>query len=140
MGSLSEDGRAAGAVHSLGYHLVWCPKYRRPVLGGRVADRLRELIAAKCVERGWSVEALEVMPEHVHLFTRCGPDASPARLAHQLKGATSRALRTAFPHLRLRLSTPWSKSWFVASVGRVVAATIRRYIAEQTTRPTMGAP
>ena len=140
MGSLSEYGRTAGAVRSLGYHLVWCPKYRRPTLGGRVADRLRELIAAKCVEQGWSVEALEVMPDHVHLFARCGPDAFPARLAHQLKGATSRVLRAEFPHLRSRLPTLWSKSYFVASIGRVSEATIRRYIAEQPTRPTKGAP
>ncbi|WP_431900104.1 transposase [Nonomuraea sp. bgisy101] len=25
-----------GAAYDLGYHVVWCPKYRRPVLGGRV--------------------------------------------------------------------------------------------------------
>jgi putative transposase len=136
MGSLSEYGRTAEAVHSPGYHLVWCPRYRRPVLGGRVPDRLRELTAANGVEQGWSVEALEVMPD---LFTRCGPDASPTRLAHQLKGATSRALPAAFRHLRSRLPTLWSKSWFVASVGRVAAATIRRHIAEPTTRPTTGA-
>jgi putative transposase len=140
MGSLSEYGRTAGAVHSLGYHLVWCPKYRRPVLGGRVAVRLRELIAAKCAEQGWSVQALEVLPDHVHLVARCGPDASPARLAHQLRGATSRALRSEFPHLRARLPTLWSKSYFVASVGRVSETTIGRYIAEQTTRPTKGVP
>jgi putative transposase len=140
MGSLSEYGRTAGAVHSLGYHLVWCPKYRRPVLVGRVAERLGELIGAKCAELGWTVEALEVMPDHVHLFARCGPDASPARLAHQLKGATSRALRAEFGHLRSRLPTLWSRSYLVASVGRVSEATIRRYIAEQTTRPTKGMP
>ena len=48
--------------------MVWCPKYRRPVLVGRVAERLRELLGAKCAEHGWTVEALEVMPDHVHLF------------------------------------------------------------------------
>ncbi|MEO3778338.1 transposase, partial [Micromonospora sp. B11E3] len=33
-----------GAAYSLGYHVVWCPKYRRPVLVGPVAERLRDLI------------------------------------------------------------------------------------------------
>nr|WP_326646962.1 MULTISPECIES: transposase [unclassified Streptosporangium] len=28
-----------GAAYDLGYHVVWCPKYRRPVLGGRVKTR-----------------------------------------------------------------------------------------------------
>jgi putative transposase len=49
-------------------------------------------------------------------------------------------LRGEFPHLRSRLPTLWSKSYFVASVGRVSAATIRRYVEEQTTRPEKGRP
>ena len=140
MVSLRGYGRTAGAVHSIGLHLVWCPKYRRPVLGGRVAERLRGLIKAKCAERGWTVEALEVMPDHVHLFVGTGPDASPALVAHQCKGFTSRVLRAEFPHLRSRLPTLWSKSYLVASVGRVSEAAIGRYIAEQTTRPEKGRP
>jgi putative transposase len=140
MASLGEYGRTSGAVHSIGFHLVWCSKYRRPVLGGRVADRLRSLIRAKCAERGWTVEAMEVMPDHVQLIVRTGPDASPALVAHQCKGFTSRVLRGEFPHLRSRLPTLWSKSYLVASVGRVSETTIRGYVAEQTTRPEKGKP
>jgi putative transposase len=139
MASLRGNGRTSGAVHRVGLHLVWCPKYRRPVLSGRVADRLRSLIQAICAERGWTVQALAVMPDHVHLVVSTGPDASPALVAHQCKGFTSRVLRAEFPHVRSRLPTLWSKSYFVASVGHVSAATIRRYIAEPT-RPEKGKP
>jgi putative transposase len=140
MASFGEYGRTAGAVHSLGLHLVWCPKYRRPVLEGRVAGRLRSLIEEKCAERGWTVEILEIMPDHVQLIVRTSPDASPALVAHQCKGFTSRVLRAEFPHLRSRLPTLWSRSYLAASVGRMSEATIRRYIAEQTTRPEKGRP
>jgi putative transposase len=57
-----------------------------------------------------------------------------------MQGLTSRVLRAEFPHLRSRLPTLWSKSYLVASVGRLPTATIRRYIAEQTTRPEKGKP
>jgi putative transposase len=140
MAPFSEYGRTAGAVHSIGWHLVWCPKYRRPVLEGRVAARLRSLIETKCAERGWTVQALGILPDHVQLFVRTGPDASPALVAHQCKGFTSRVLRREFPHLRSRLPTLWSKSYLATSVGRVSEATIGRYIAEQTTRPERGRP
>jgi len=140
MGSFSEHGRTAGAVHSIGWHIVWCPEYRKRVLVGEVADRLRALLGAKAADRGWTVEALEVMPGHVRLFVRTGPDASAALVAHQLKGFSSRVLRGEFPHLRSRVPTLWSKSYFVASVGRVSEAAIGRYIAAQRTRPTKGAP
>jgi putative transposase len=140
MASLRGYGRTAGAVHRIGLHLVWCSKYRRPVLEGRVADRLRSLIEAKCAERGWTVRALEILPDQVQLLVRTGPDASPALVAHQCKGFTSRVLRAEFPHLRSRLPTLWSKSYLAASVGRVSQAAIGRYIAEQTTRPEKGRP
>lgn len=140
MGSLSTYERTDGAVHSLGYHVVWCPKYRKPVLVDAVADRLRELLEAKAGERGWMIEALEIMPDHVHVFVRCPPAVPPSRIANQFKGFTSRVLRSEFRHLRSRLPTLWSKSFFVASVGRVSEDAIRRYIDEQSTRPIKGQP
>ena len=37
--------RNAGATFSLKYHLVFCPKYRRPVLVPPFDARLKEIIA-----------------------------------------------------------------------------------------------
>ncbi|MFZ2270605.1 MAG: transposase, partial [Trichococcus flocculiformis] len=41
-------------IYSCTYHVVWCPKYRRKVLVGPVAARLKELIVETCT--GLSVE------------------------------------------------------------------------------------
>ncbi|WP_433380502.1 IS200/IS605 family transposase [Streptosporangium sp. CA-115845] len=123
-----------GAAYDLGYHVVWCPKYRRPVLGGRVKDRLEELIHAKADEHGWQIVALEVMPDHVHLFVRPHPKNSPSYVANQFKGFTSHHLRAEFPHLRSQLPTLWSRSYFAATVGAVSAETVRRYIETQYER------
>lgn len=126
---------STGGVYDLGYHVVWCPKYRRPVLVDAVAARCAELIAEKAAEKGWQVIACEVMPDHVHLFVKTHPVDSPSHIANQFKGLTSRVLRGKFPHLRSRLPTLWSRSYFVASVGAVSAATVQRYIDTQYERP-----
>jgi putative transposase len=126
---------SAGAVYDLGLHIVWCPKYRRGVLGGRVAERLRELIEQKATENGWRIVACEIMPDHVHLLVKTGPKDSPSHVANQFKRYTSRVLREEFPHLRSRLPTLWSKSYFAATVGAVSAATVQRYIDTQYERP-----
>jgi REP element-mobilizing transposase RayT len=42
--------RNAGAVFSLKYHLVFCPKYRKAVLLGPVAERLKVLLATKATK------------------------------------------------------------------------------------------
>lgn len=52
--------RTPGGVCSLGLHLVWCPKYRRRVLGGRVALRCGELLDQVAAEHGWEIVAKEV--------------------------------------------------------------------------------
>ncbi|MFG2758531.1 IS200/IS605 family transposase [Streptomyces wuyuanensis] len=127
--------RFSGGVYDLGLHVVWCPKYRRPVLGGRVAERLDELIRQKADERGWEIIALEVMPDHVHLFVKHDPKSSASYVANQFKGFTSRVLREEFPHLKSRMPTLWSSSYFAASVGAVSAATVEKYINTQWERP-----
>lgn len=124
----------AGAVYSLKYHLVWCPKYRRPVLTNAVAERLKALLADKATELGATLHALEVMPDHVHLFVESDPTRAPAHLAAQFKGFTSHVLRREFPHLRSRLPTLWSRSYFVVSDGVLNQDCMVTYIRRQGTR------
>lgn len=126
--------RNAGCVFSLNYHVVWCPKYRRPVLTGMVEARLKELLAQKAETLGAEIAALEVMPDHVHLFVSASPTDAPQFLVNQFKGFTSRILRQEFPVLKSRLPSLWSRSYYIGSAGHVSAETIQRYIAEQKTR------
>jgi putative transposase len=121
-------------VFALKYHLVWCPKYRKPVLVSDMAARLKVLLAEKAAELGAMVHALEVMPDHVHLVVESDPTCSPSHLANQFKGFTSHALRQEFPHLRSRLPTLWSRSYFAASVGSVSEGAVKRYIDTQWER------
>ena len=60
-------------VFSLKYHLVWCPKYRRPVLVKPVDGRLKALLQHKADELGMEIHELEVMPDYVHLFVASDP-------------------------------------------------------------------
>jgi len=126
--------RNAGAVFSLQYHLVFCPKYRKAVLQGPVAERLKALLALKADELHVTLHTLEVMPDHVHLFVESDPGMAPAKLATQFKGYTSRVLRQEFRHLRSQLPSLWSRSYYIGSVGHVSEATVRRYIEHQKGR------
>jgi putative transposase len=131
---ISRYRRTAGAVYDLYYHLVWCPKYRRAVLVGAVETRLKELLVEKAAAMDVQIEQVEVMPDHVHLFVAAPPTDAPQHLANQFKGYTSRVLRQEFPHLRSRLPTLWSRSYYIGSGGQVSEETIKRYIASQKER------
>ncbi|ABW15197.1 transposase IS200-family protein [Parafrankia sp. EAN1pec] len=118
----------AGGVYDLGYRIVWCPKYRRPVFAGSVRDRCEELVRRKCTEHEWMVVAWEVTPDHVRLFVKAHPKHFPSCVANPLKGLTSRVLRVEFGHLRSRLPALWSRSYFAGAVGAVSPETVRRYV------------
>ena len=126
--------RNAGAVFLLKYHLVFCPKYRKPVLVGAVEERLKALLDAKAQELKVTLHTLEVMPDHVHMFLESDPGMAPAKLAAQFKGYTSRLLRQEFRHLRSQLPSLWSRSYYIGSIGHVSEATVRRYIEHQKGR------
>ncbi len=121
------------SVSLLRYHFVFVPKRRRKILVGPLAERLRNLLVQKCAELGWEIIALEIMPDHVHLFLSTDPDVAPNQIAHRLKGYTSHVLRQEFPHL-IRLPALWTRSYFVSTAGMVSSRTIEQYVAAQKAR------
>jgi putative transposase len=126
-----EYAHSGHAVHLLVYHLVWCPKYRRPVLTNTVAERLRTILTETAGAHDWAVLELAIQPDHVHLFLRTAPTDTPHLVVRALKGRSSRLLRQEFASLRRRLPTLWTRSYFCATAGNVSAATIQRYISAQ---------
>ncbi|ACZ89071.1 hypothetical protein Aros01_08123 [Streptosporangium roseum] len=116
------------------FHVVWCPKYRRRVLDGRIEARLKELIHEVIEEKGaWPVE-VDVMPDHVHLLVEVDPQLGIHKLVKAIKGRTSRVLRQEFPSLRSKLPTLWTNSYFVATAGGVPLDAVKRYVENQKNR------
>ena len=118
-------------VYRCNYHVVFCPKYRRKVITGDVDSRLKEIIREVCAERDAPITGLETMPDHVHLLVVCDPQFGIHRLVKQVKGRSSRLLRQEFPHLRTRLPTLWTNSYFVATTGGATLEVVKRYVENQ---------
>lgn len=100
------------------------------MLVGKVRNRLNELLQEKSEELKCDILALEILPDHLHLFVSAPPELSPLQIAHRLKGYSSKVLREEFPFL-LKLPSMWTRSYFVSTAGNVSSETIRRYIEEQ---------
>ncbi|MDG6221484.1 MAG: IS200/IS605 family transposase [Candidatus Thermoplasmatota archaeon] len=124
---------ARGCVYNVNYHFVWSVKYRRKVLVGDVAERLRELHEAIAHERGFLLHEQEIMPDHVHLFITAHPKHAPATMVKILKGITAKKLFESFPHLRQPLwkGHLWNPSYYVGTCGDVTKDVIRNYINTQ---------
>jgi putative transposase len=118
-------------VYSCKYHVVWCPKYRRPVLVDGVDSRLKTVIAEVVAETRSELIELEVMPDHVHLLAEVDPQFGIHKLVKTIKGRSSRRIRDEFPALRSRLPTLWTNSYFVSTVGGSPLAFVKQYIENQ---------
>ena len=118
-------------VYSCKYHVVWCPKYRRPVLVNGVDTRLKEIIQGIGTEHDTEILELEVLPEHVHLLVEVAPQYGIHRLVRAIKGRSSRLLRQEFAWLRSRLPTLWTNSYFVSTVGGAPRDVVKQYIENQ---------
>ncbi len=118
-------------VYSCQYHVIFCPKYRRKVLNGAVAERLKALILEKQEQYGYTVMEQEVMPDHVHLLLDVDPRVGVDSVVAKIKGYTSHELRKEFPWLKSRLPSLWTRSKFISTVGAVTLEVVQAYIADQ---------
>lgn len=118
-------------VYACKYHVVWCPKYRRPVLVNGIDVRLKELIKEIGGQIGVEIIEMEIMPDHVHLLMEVDPQFGIHKAVKRIKGYSSRVLRNEFPELRSRLPSLWTNSYFVSTVGGASLAAIKQYIENQ---------
>ncbi len=123
--------RSNKSVYNVGFHLIWCPKYRRKVLIPPVDAELKRLLLEKAKEINVEIEKMEILPNHVHVFVKSDPTSAPHWIVQQFKGYTSRRLREKFSFLRTKLPTLWTRSYYCESVGYISEATVKRYIEEQ---------
>ncbi len=121
------------SVSMINYHIVFCPKYRRKLLVGKIKVRLEEIIRDVALENGWKIISREVMPNHVHLFVRADTRTPPEIVVKRFKGRSSRYLRNEFPEL-LKMPTLWTRSYFLSTAGNVSASVIKKYIEQQWDR------
>lgn len=118
-------------IYNVSYHIIWCPKYRRKVLIDGVDVRLKELLLEKAQMLEVTIERMEVMPDHVHLFVKANPQLPIHFIINQFKGYSSVILRNEFPKLRSRLPSLWTHSYYVETIGHISEATIKKYIEDQ---------
>ena len=90
---------ASHAVYSLHHHLE------------TLESELRELFENKAKELNVRIEAMEIMPDHVHLSVLASPAITPQLIVNQTKGYTYPVLRERHDWLRSRLPTLWTRSY-----------------------------
>ena len=129
----------AHTKHDLKVHLVWVPKYRKKVLSGAVAVRVRDLLRQIAMEHELEIISGKVARDHVHLFIGYRPTQQISQMVQWLKGISSRMLLQEFPHLRKRFwgRHVWARGYLAVSSGRITDEMVQQYIEEQEGEPIL---
>jgi len=120
-----------GIVYLNQYHVIFCPKYRRKVLVGDIEKDLRQIFYDIAKDNDIEIKALEIMPDHVHMFISFDPRQHIHKIIQQFKGKSSRILREKYPSLKSRLPSLWTRSYFCCTVGHISEGAVMQYIENQ---------
>lgn len=125
--------KTSHSVYDIKYHLVWITKYRKPVLLGDVAERVRELVREQCKSMDIEIIRGHVSRDHIHLFVSVPPQHSVSKVMQKIKGKTSHKMLMEFKTLQRKFwgRHLWARGYFAASSGNVTDEVIMKYIEEQ---------
>ena len=125
--------KTSHSVYDLKFHFVWITKYRKPVLFGDVAIRVRDLIREICNSMDIEIIKGHVSKDHVHLFASVPPYHSVSDVMKRVKGKTSHKLLSENRMLTKKFwgRHLWSRGYFAASSGNVTDEVIAEYIQLQ---------
>ena len=114
-------------------HVVFIPKYRKPVLTGDVAVRVRDLLRRIASEHELEIISGKVARDHVHVFLSHRPTQPVSQIVQRLKGISSRVLLQEFPRLRKQFWGRhfWARGYLAVSSGTITDDMIQQYIDEQ---------
>ena len=129
--------KTSHSVYDLKYHVVWITKYRKPVLRGEIAIRLRELVRQTCAALDVYIVSGHIAVDHVHLLVSVPPMISVSTLMQRIKGRSSRKMLEEFGELNRQFwgRHLWARGYFAASSGNVTDEIIKQYIESQGTQP-----
>jgi len=124
---------ASHCKYLIQYHIVWCPKFRFSVLQN-VDIVLKQILHQICDDYNYKIKALEVMPDHIHIFVDVPQTVAPCDVVRTLKSISAIRLFKVFPALKefyARAGVLWSRGYFISSVGHISESTVIKYIEEQ---------
>jgi putative transposase len=115
------------------YHFIWSTGNRERIISTAWEIRLFDFLAAKCIELRSPSLSINGIEDHVHVLLRGNTILSPAKIAHDLKGASSFMINKEGS---CRLHFTWQDGYGGYSVSAHDVKVVSRYIQNQKAHHT----
>jgi|SRR5665811_868086 len=125
--------KSSHSLYDCKYHIVWITKYRKPILSGMIADRVREILRQICKEHDVEIIKGHISKNHIHMFLSVPPHLAISKLVQYLKGKSSYKLMQENKIISKQYwgRHMWGRGYFVATSGNITDEVIMEYIENQ---------
>ena len=125
--------KTSHSTYDCKYHIVWITKYRKKVMSGVIAERIRELLRQICRENDVEIIKGHISKDHVHMLVSVPPHLAISKLVQYLKGKSSYKMLQENKQLSKMFwgRHLWGRGYFVATSGNVTDEVIMEYIENQ---------
>jgi putative transposase len=116
----------------LQYHLVLVTDFRIPIFDEVIAPKLFDYVIAIGKKRGFAVERMTVLPDHVHLLIEALPSLAIGDCALSLMNNTRQWMEKKYWGVLKQANAwdVWRPSFYVGTVGEYTTAQVRRFLSE----------
>ncbi len=125
---------ARTCVYNANYHIVWCVKYRKPMLDSSLQSELKQILCDIAADKDFVIQNIEIgNNDHVHLFVSAHPKIAPSYIVKMLKGISGRKILMNHPEISAKLwnGELWNSSYYLETVGSVSEDAVKQYIDSQ---------
>ena len=102
------------------YHIVFCPKFRRQEIYGKIKEDVGKILRKLCEAKGVEIIEAEACPDHIHMLVSIPPHLSVAQFMGYLKGKSSLMIFDRHANLKYKYGNRhfWYRGYYVDTVGR----------------------
>jgi len=125
--------RLSHTIYECKYHLVFCPKYRRPILKDEIREYVRGEISNLLRQKeGIEIIEMNVQSDHIHLIVWIPPKYAVSAVMGYLKGKLAIRLLQRYEKLGKQFwgRHLWGRGYCVSTIG-IDEQRIREYVQWQ---------
>lgn len=127
---------ASHCSYQIGYHQVFCLKYRKKLLKNETyRSYLKEILKEVCEGYWFQIDEVGTDWDHIYIFVWAPPKYAPSNIMQILKSITAKMIFKRFPEIKQNILwwwRLWSDWWYIWIVGEWTNEQIvKRYIQNQ---------
>lgn len=97
-----DNKRLSHTTWNCKYHIVFAPKYRRPIIYRKIKADIGRILRQLCERKGVEIIEATACPDHIHMLVSSPPKLSVSSFMGYLKGKSSLMIFDRHANLKYR--------------------------------------